>query len=273
MKFKTLTALIFATLVIPTASVQASPVYGGDIVTEYTKISDVPAILEETVRLRFDDQLSDHFYVHARAQAHAINNKAYDSIDQSVFDQKYVGYKTAGIDMRAGKQPLYLGKGLLADLNVSGFQATATAGDIRLLGFYSNDVQAADFAVSHKGLSFGATYKRQGDSTLGVNFAASFPGKAILSGEYVKNTSNNKRGYIAQIALGQYSLSYRDIENAAIDPDWATNYHYANSRGFRLRADYKIGTSSIFTVYQDIAKGNDNTPQQNITYAGYAIYL
>jgi hypothetical protein len=98
-------------------------------------------------------------------------------------------------------------------------------------------------------------------------------GDTKLGAEYIKNRSNGKDGYIAQVASGQYSFSYRDIKADAIDPAWATNYHYADSKGVRARADYKVSDNSILTIYQDIAKNNASTVKQDITYVGFATYF
>lgn len=265
-------AAALAALSLSMSPAYAKPSYGGDIVTEYTKITGVPAIIEETIRLRFDDNITDNFYVHARAKAHAINNKAYDSIDRSVFDQAYAGYKNGGLDIRAGKQPLYLGHGLLADLNVSGVQASLTSGSYKLLSFYSTNVKAADATVTIGESSLGATFKKQGDATWGVHFDTPVGKSVSLGAEYVENTDNKQHGYIVALTSGHYSLSYRNIQNGAINAEWATNYHYADSKGFRIRADYKIGMRSILTFYQDIARNNAGIKDQNITYIGYATY-
>lgn len=265
-------AAALAALSLPIMPAYASPTYGGDIVTEYTKIADVPGIIEGTIRLRFDDTITDNLYIHARAKAHAINNKAFDSIDRSVFDQAYAGYKNGELDIRAGKQPLYLGHGLLADLNVAGVQASLASSDYKLLGFYSTKVQAADATVTIGETSVGATYKKQGDSTWGVHFDTPIDKSVSLGAEYAANTDNKQHGYIAALTSGYYSLSYRNIQNGAINPEWATNYHYADSKGFRIRADYKVGVRSILTIYQDLAENNAGTANQNITYIGYATY-
>lgn len=265
-------AAALAALALPAIPAFANPAYGGDIVTEYTKIPNVPGIIEGTLRLRFDDKITDNWYFHARARAHAINNKAFDSIDRSFFDQAYAGYQDGGLDIRAGKQPLYLGHGLLADLNIAGIQTSLAADGYKLLGFYSNDVKAADATATIGEAALGATYKKQGDATWGVHFDTPVGQSVSLGAEYVENTDNKQHGYLAGLTSGHYSLSYRNIQNGAIDPAWATNYHYADSKGFRLRADYKVGLHSILTLYQDIAKNNAGTVDQDITYIGYATY-
>lgn len=265
-------AVALAALSLSIAPADASPAYGGDIVTEHTKISDVPGIVEGTIRLRFDNKISDNLYIHARAKAHAINNKAFDSIDRSVFDQAYAGYRNGELDIRAGKQPLYLGHGLLADLNAAGVQASLTSGNYKLLGFYSANVKAADATITIGESSMGTTYIKQGDATWGMHFDTPINKSVSLGAEYVENTDNKRHGYIAALTSGYYSLSYRNIQNGAINPEWATNYHYADSKGFRIRADYKAGVRSILTIYQDIAKDNAGTADKKLTYIGYATY-
>lgn len=255
------------------APASAAATFGGEAVIESTKLTNVSPIIEGTLRLHMNVPLSESFYTHARVRIHMINDKSYDSIDQTLFDRAYVGYKNAGMDVKVGKQHLFLGMGLLADLNTSGIQAIIGSDHVRLLGFYSDDVTAANIAFPlANGASFGFSTKKQLDSTWAANVEVPV-GHAKWGAEFVKNRTTGKQGYLIQAGSGQYAVSYRDIEAAAIDPAWATNYQFADSKGIRIRADYKIGNSSILTLYQDFAKNHSQTEKKNITYAGYAVYF
>jgi hypothetical protein len=81
------------------------------------------------------------------------------------------------------------------------------------------------------------------------------------------STSADANGFMAKATVGQldkkgdfsYAVSYRNIENGAIDGDWVTNGALANSKGVRLEAKYKPTSNATLWVYQDFTSQSSNT--------------
>lgn len=117
MKIKWLPLKLLVMLFILQGQVQAAPVViSGETVFEYTQVADWPIAREGTFRLKADKQVDDTLSIHIRGVAHAINLE--DEDGHFYFDQAYAGIHTQAVDIKVGKQPVYLGQGLLGDLNV-----------------------------------------------------------------------------------------------------------------------------------------------------------
>ena len=81
-------------------------------------------------------------------------------------DQLWVSAKMDNIDVKAGKMPVYLGKGLLSDTvaGLNGLQVGAKFDATKVMGFYckdyintANTMTAADLGTSFNNVNFGAS--------------------------------------------------------------------------------------------------------------------
>lgn len=288
-----LITLLFVLILTP-VSCFANPRYFGDTEIEYMKFSNDPAKLEGTVRFGVDSELGSGFYVHLRSVVDRINLKTSESTTRAGIDQGHLGFRQSNLDFRAGKQWVYLGKGLQADVNVNRvLQASATFPGSKLTTFISPDLKALDLhsattgkinvgfsyknkskdagSVSHNGADYSSS-ENNADRSWALYYDASLTGKLTLGGVYVLNDSG-RHGFMTELKAGSYSLSYRNVQTDAIDSAWATSGVFADSRGFRARADWKISKYSILTIYRDMAKNHAGTLDKDYTYAGIASYF
>lgn len=271
MKIKWLPLKLLVMLFLFQGQVQAAPVViSGETVFEYTQVADWPIAREGTFRLKADKQVDDTLSIHIRGVAHAINLE--DEDGHFYFDQAYAGIHTQAVDIKVGKQPVYLGQGLLGDLNVILAQVSNKSQFVKVNAFLSQDVKAVDMQVPLRDLTLGAVYKDKGEKSWGINMEKKL-GQVYVSGEYVKNVSNGKKGYLAEVRSGYYALSYRNIEDEALDELWVTSGVYADSKGYRIRGDFPVDAHSIFTVYRDFATSHDGETDKDCTYFGYSVYF
>ncbi|MDR3561351.1 MAG: hypothetical protein P4N59_07925 [Negativicutes bacterium] len=253
------TALSFAT-----ASAFASALTG-DITYEYSKGTSNAL----TLGLGQDFNLGTDAYVHTHLQA------GYDDFtktNQTIFDEYYIGLKDYGGEIKLGRQALVFDNELLAGTsgytNPVGLEYSSAAEKIKCNGFYGNDknsqdkISAAEISAeisNHS--SVGLSYMRFGNSFFGANFAMDLAANVVLFGEYVKNTDKNSKGYLAEVRFGNsklpgswdYAISYRDIEASAVNTDCSDNY-YADSKGYRISADYKASKNTTISAYRDITQ-------------------
>lgn len=295
------------------------PITGGDLVIENTSIRSAgdpngsTNVFEQTLRINLRQKLGDKFYLAARLKLYNINQKEYRGQDRELFDQYLLGYKNKDTEFLGGKQWLWLGQGLLADINIIGASLRTNFPKNKgyLMGFYSNKIQAVDLNVKlGSGLSTGVTYKRakswlngfdryyiynginnlerldpelyrstnfhtETETSYAFNVRQDLKHGVTLGAEYVYNTTQKADGYLIAVRKGFYTLSWRNVEPAAFDPAHSTNYHYAGSRGWRIRADYSMFGNTIFTVYYDISSSTDKVlnRNKNILYTGIAYYF
>lgn len=277
MKKRLLVAAIMAAMTISAVpAFAATPTFSGDSNIEYNKFEDADT-LTNRIRLTVDSEVAENLYVHGRV---VMNNNlrgasSASSNPEIVLEQAYVGSKIGNVDVKAGRQPLWLGKGTLADVNgINGIQASTSNDSFKLSGFVGSDdrqdVYAADFGTSYQGINFGASYlnKEHQDKFFAVNADTKLTDNAVLNVEYVDAKDADANGYIAEVKFGNaakkgdidYAVSYRDIENGAVDAGYSTNGSYNDSKGFRVKANYKVADNALLTAYQDIAEdqlGND----------------
>ena len=299
MKKRLLVAAIMAAMTITTASVFAAPIdFTGDMQLLTQKNDHGSTFSDVRLRLNADAQLGDGMYVHGRIMGIDQSNYNHDPANNNFgpagtgskgaavnMEQLYLGAKLGAVDVKVGRQPLDIGQGMLADVNgMQGVSLATTASGINLYGFAgrsqedaARDTVGLKMGTSVNGVNLGAGYlttKEEAAATkyLAFNADTNVTDKVNLSGVYVKNTTDEKDGFLVKATIGQiakkgdinYAVSYRDIENGAVDGNWVTNGAYANSKGFRVAANYKPTDNATLSVYKDIVSvQNDDSVKPN----------
>lgn len=284
MKKRLLSAAIMAALTISTATALAAPVITGDAQTMIQTTKDKGDYSDARIRLNFDFDMGEGMYAHARLmgidqQMNGLNpglNYAEAGTGSKGADvnmeQMYIGSKIGQVDAKFGRQPVAVGQGMLADINgIQGVSLTGKAGDFNLYGFggrsVQDDVLAASIDTKVQSVDMGAGYlKREDNKYWSVNAGGKIADNVGLTGVYMKNNTAKADGYMIKATVGEaankgdfsYAVSFRDIENNAVDADWVTNGAFADSKGVRLEAKYKPTNNATLWVYQDITKQSSN---------------
>jgi hypothetical protein len=287
MKKRLLVAAVMAAMTISAVPAFAAPTFSGDANIEYNDYTNVGSFLTNRIRLAVDSAITDNLYVHGRA---VMNNNLKDGFSSPAGDneirleQAFIGGKLGNFDVKAGRQPLWLGKGALADVNgINGIQAATSLENIKLNGFYGKDgdnhVVAADFGTSFKKVNFGGSYLQESDTAkfMGINADTKITENAVMNVEYVKNTESKNDGFLAEVKFGNavkkgdldYSVAYRDIEDGAVS-SYSTEENYNNSEGFRVKANYKVADNATLTAYQDFTD-NQSGAKKNQTSVEFSV--
>lgn len=285
MKKNLLMAAVVTALTISTASAFAAPLtISGDTQTMIQSTNGASGDYSDArFRINFDFDMGDGVYAHARLMgidqqmrgtglnyAEAGTGSTGSSVNM---EQMYLGAKLGQVDATLGRQPVYIGRGMLADINgIQGFSLATNTGDVSLYGFGgrsgNTDVLAGKIGTKLQNLNLGAGYLRK-DST---NFWSADADTQIadnvnLSGIYMKNSTAKADGFLVKATVGQavkkgdfnYAVSYRNMDNNAVDGDWVTNGGLANSKGLRFEAKYKPTNNATLWVYQDVTKQSSDT--------------
>lgn len=285
MKRKLLVAAVMAAMTLSTASVFAAPIISGDADIDYAKdsmgtLANTDSLSDKgfdyRIRLNVDTQVDNNLYLHGRMRMTTDVDNQHSNVD---FDQAYVGVKADGLDVKAGTVPIYLGKGLLADVNKTGIQMNTAADNLRFTGFFGKNgtanSAAADVGTSVGDVNVGASYLDTGSTDgkyWGVNADTRIMDNGVFNVEYVKNNDTTADGYLAAMKFGNaqkkgqldYTVSYRDIKDGAVDYTWATGYNdigysnYNDSKGLALAANYKVSDRANLYVQEDLAKDHNN---------------
>lgn len=286
MKKRLLAAAVLAALTVSTATAFAAPTFSGDARTLIQTEKDQNTYSDIRFRLNVDAELGEGMYAHGRIMgidnnmgaglnfAEAGTGTSGASVNM---EQMYLGAKIGDFDFKAGRQPVLVGNGLLADINgVTGIGVATAAGDVNMNAFTGrsadNNVTAANIGTKVENVNLAAGYlKKDADKYWAVNAGTKIDNVA-LTGEYVKNNTADKTGFLVKATVGEavkkgdfnYALSYRNIEAGAVDADWTTNGAFADSKGFRVEANYKFADNVNLAVYQDITKKHsDSTVKPN----------
>lgn len=287
MKKRLLAAAVMAAMTISVVPGFAAPTFYGDANIEYNDLTNQSSTLTNRIRLSVDSAITDNLYLHGRT---VMNNDLKDGQSSNTsnknveVEQLFIGGKIGNFDVKAGRQPLWLGKGALADVNgINGIQASTTLNTVELNGFYgkdgSNHVSAADFGTSYHNVNFGGSYLQESDANkfIGINADTKIMDNAVLNVEYVKNTESKNDGFLAEVKVGNatkkgdldYSLIYRDIEAGAVS-GYSTDSNYSDSEGFRVKANYKVADNALLTAYQDFTD-NQSGNKKNKTNVEFSI--
>ncbi len=268
MKKRLLAAAIMASMTLSVVPGFAAPVFYGDANIEYNDLTGQSSSLTNRIRLSVDSALTDNMYLHGRT---VMNNDLKNGVSSNSsnerveVEQLFIGGKIGSFDVKAGRQPLWLGNGTLADVNgINGIQAATSVNDVQMSGFYgkdgSNHVAAADFGTSYQNINFGGSYLQESDINKfwGITADTKIMDNTVLNVEYVKNTESKNDGFLAEVKVGNavkkgdldYSLAYRDLEAGAVS-SYTTDNNYSDSEGFRIKANYKVADNALLTAYQD----------------------
>ncbi len=286
MKKKLLTAAIMAALTVSTATAfAAGPVITGDAQTMIQTTKGSGDYSDSRIRLNFDFDMGEGMYAHARFMGidqqlngltPALNyaEAGTGSKGASVnMEQMYIGAKFGQTDAIFGRQPVSVGQNMLADVNgIEGVSLATQAGQAKLYAFtgreQTNDVFAAKVDTKVEKLDLGAGYlKRDTNKYWSANAGTNIVDNVYLSGIYMANNDADANGFLVKATVGQtakkgdfsYAVSYRNIENNAIDGDWVTNGALANSKGIRLEAKYKPTNNATLWVYKDFVEQTNTT--------------
>lgn len=275
MNTKVITATVVTVMTLSTLSVFASPIITGDARVDYMKDSGADQQITNRIRLSIDNNLGDNLYVHGRANFDNNIENGTNNTPISV-NQAYIGGAIDGFRFKAGKEPLFLGKGLLADTDGSnGLQVDTSVQGIKINGFIGKDsgkrLAAGDVATAFGKVNVGASYlKKDTTNYFGINTDAKITKNSVLNIEYVRNQESKAQGYLAEVVFGDavkkgdmdYAISYRDIEDSAVDSAYSTDGNYNNSKGIKLKAHYKVTDNATLGVYQDLVDTQDGADKK-----------
>lgn len=289
MKKKLVAAAVMAALTLSASSVFAAaiaaPTFSGDANIEYSKKDNEKGELTNRIRLVIDCQIDKNLFLHGRYVANNdinTNDKATPVWqDKSTkLEQAYILYKAGNADFIAGRQPLFLGHGLLSDINgISGLKVNTAFNDVKLLGFSGKDddenVSAADFSTTFGNLGFGLSYLKKTDNYYGVNANTKIADNVVLNLEYVKNNDKTiqNKGYWAEVKVGNavkkgqfdYSLAYLNVEDQAVDGAYVTESNMKGGKGLRVKTHYAVSDNSTLIVYHDMFKNTVTDKDQKRT--------
>lgn len=282
MKKRLLVAAVMAALTVSTATAfAAAPVITGDAQTMLQRTNGASDYSDARLRINFDFDMGDGMFAHARLLG--IDQQGYGnfytpagtgSTGSAVsMEQMYIGAKLGQVDAKFGRQPVSVGRGMLADINgVEGVSLESQSGDFNLYGFggrsSNTDLIAGKIGVKAQNVNLGAGYLRKDNTNYwSADADTQIMDNVNLSGVYMKNSTDKADGFLVKATVGQtakkgdfsYAVSYRNIDNNAVDGNWVTNGALADSKGIRLEAKYKPTNNATLWVYQDITKQASDT--------------
>jgi len=191
----------------------------------------------------------------------------------------YFGEKAAAVDVNFGRQPLIIGEGMFIDINgVKGVYVGANKSRFHAIGFVGQPSEesvalntvALDIGATVSGVDVGVGYLKVNDiddnKYWSFNAGTKVTNNVTLSGSYMKNDNSTANGYLVKATFGSiaqkgdvnYAVSYRDVENRAVDTNWVNTEAYANSKGFRAAANYKVTDNGTLSLYQDFTTQHDD---------------
>lgn len=284
MKKKLLAAAIMAAMTLSASAALAAPEISGDAQLLTQKNKGGSTFTDVRLRLNADADLGSGIYAHGRLMGIDVQSQGGfagagtgSSGAEVNMEQMYLGAKVGAVDLKVGRQPLYVGNGMLADVNgIEGVSLATAAGNVTVDGTIgrdgTNDVVAANIGTQVDGVNLGAGLLSKEDvDYMSVN-ASKKINNVTVGADYVKNTDTKADGYMVKATIGDivkkgdlnYALSYRNIEDGALDAGWVTNGAFADSKGFRVAANYKVTDNATLTAYQDITKQHsDNSIKPN----------
>lgn len=281
MKKQLLVAAITAALAVSTATAFAAPVITGDAQTMIQTTKGSGDYSDSRIRLNVDFDMGEGMYAHARLMGidQQVSGSSLNYAEAGTgstgadvnMEQMYIGSKFGNLDAKFGRQPVAIGQGMLADVNgIEGISLTGKAGAFTLYGFggrsQSDDVIAANVNTKVQNVDMGAGYLKREDNKYWSVDAGTKIANVGLSGIYMANENTDANGFMVKASVGEtakkgdlsYAVSYRNIENSAVDADWVTNGALADSKGVRVEAKYKPTNNATLWVYKDITQKASN---------------
>lgn len=189
------------------------------------------------------------------------------------------GNKTVSANAIFGRQPLIVGEGMFIDINgMKGIYMGPNKSRFHAIGFVGQPSEASisldtiglDIGTTVSGVDVGVGYIKANDiedsKYWSFNAGTKVSNNVTLSGSYMKNDNSTANGYLVQATFGSiaqkgdinYAVSYRDVEERAVNSNWVTTEAYANSKGFRATANYKVTENGTLTLYQDFTTRHDD---------------
>lgn len=193
---------------------------------------------------------------------------------EGVYDEK-----SANPDVVFGRQPLIVGEGMFFDMNgMKSIYMGANKSRFHAIGFVSQPKQESskldsislDIGTTVLGINVGVGYVKVNDiedsKYWSFNAGTKIAEHITLSGSYMKNDKSTADGYLVQATFGNiaqkgdinYAVSYRDVEEQAVNTNWTTTEAYANSKGFRAIANYRVTENGTLSLYRDFTTRHDD---------------
>lgn len=277
-----------------------SPIrFSGDANIEYDyRDSGYGDGLTNRLRLVMESDIDKNIYLHGRLVSKQYINGSQDGShpahaagyeNQAVtsgMEQMYIGFKMPNAEIKAGRQPLWLANGMLADINgISAGSITATINNTSVLGFFGQDgntkISAAEVNTKLGDVSLGGSFMRAKDNYYGANINIPVAGNATFFAQFAKNndkTSDNT-GYWYGIKFGNaskpgdfdWSIAYLRVGDN-INPNGTYNVNDGNligGKGLRLKTHYAVSKNSTLIVYYDALKtinGDNDHKRTDIEY-------
>ncbi|SMC38970.1 S-layer homology domain-containing protein [Sporomusa malonica] len=216
-------------------------------------------------------------------------------------DQAYLTGKVAGVNYNFGRQPIYLGKGLLADTTSNNDGLVVTAGkDVKVTaGAFKKAV--ANYTIGNisadvaKNLNVTASYIEDKDATAlyettaaGISYNGF--GKFAISGEFAKNDVNDidAKATMAKVKYGVAKanevnsfgawVGYRQAE-AGFDIKGLTTYDFTAAagkasndvKGYEYGIEYTVFKNGVLTLqYNDMKNYDETASKENLL--AYLVY-
>lgn len=294
-----------------------APRFGGDANIEYdARDSDFGDKLTSRIRLTMDADISPGLYLHTRltAKQYIDGNESGDRSAQAAgyeneavkvgMEQMYLGYKFGddynNTELTAGRQPLWLADGMLADINgINSVKLKTSLVGVTMFGFFGKegtqalpedrggsdaDLTAGELNAAFGPVSLGATYLDVNDDAdlndeafYGGSISYQAPFNTVLYGQYVVNSDADEddTGYRVKASYGNaakqgewdISLAYLKVENN-INPNdkWFVNDgNWIGAKGFRIKAHYAVTDWATLVLVQDIFENIITGEDQNRT--------
>lgn len=296
---------------LDSAFVKLAPRFGGDANIEFdTRDSNQGDGLTGRVRLTMDAEIDPLVYIHTRltakqyitghekkenrfSQAAGYENEAISVGMEQLYLGSKLGPKFNDTEIRAGRQPLWLANGMLADINgINGLYVRTSLLGVNALGFFGREgthtlqedvpgkntnLGAVELSRTFGPVDIGATYLKVDNAFYGVNASYATPFKAKVFAQYVKNTdaTDDDQGYRVQVNYGNAakrgewdaSLAYLRVEDS-INPNgkWFVNDgNWIGAKGLRMKAHYALTDWSTLVLVQDLFDNIASGKRQNRT--------
>lgn len=240
--------------------------FTGEIRERYDYQKDVDNNLRTRFRVNMEAKVAEEVTFHGRYQSES----AWGSSADTELTQAYITGKAAGLDYSAGRQPIFLGQGLIADISGNcdglllsgGKDVKVTAGVFKNSGiaYFQNKTYVRDYRRGHielKDVPYDENfYAANIDAKLNDNLNLSASYLKDKDGELYKTTAAglNYTGIKNFTLSGEYAQNDSDIakaKNGEKATGWMSKLKYAGAK-----AD-KVGSLGIWAGYRDAERGFD----------------
>ncbi|HWR44312.1 S-layer homology domain-containing protein [Sporomusa sp.] len=268
--------------------------FTGEVRERYDYQEDYGNKMQTRLRLKMTAQVDENVTFNGRLASQSTWGNA-DSANQVKLDQAYISGKAAGLDYSFGRQPIFLGQGLLADVSDNNDGLVLSGGkDVKVTtGSFkrgkSNFVAANIDAKVADDLNVTVSYIKDKDATKAYKSTAaglSYTGfgKFAISGEYGKNDAKNidAKAWMAKVKYGNAGavntagvwIGYRNADKD-FDPAGLNTLDYGildgsigvvdNVKGLEYGVEYTVFKNGVLTFqYNDLEQKNTKIDKKNI---------